>query len=341
LGSVVKQRIRYAVQDVDRHGNVRIYVRVPGKSKVRIRAAPDTTEFWEEYHRALGDAPAPGTKGTLQWLCDQYFLSAEYKALSHRTRRVRRAILDRACIKDGGLPFKRMEPRHVRARRDQLSETPEAANGYMKALRQVFAHGIAMGYAQTNPVRDVPYLKGNPEGFHTWTLEEVEQFEAHHATGSKARLALALLLYTGVRRSDVVQLGRQMEREGWLHFVETKGRDRIRKERAVPILPELRTAIDACPSGHMTYLVTSFGKPYTANGFGNWWRRQCNAAGLSHCAAHGLRKAGATIAAENGATEHQLMAIYGWESPKQAAIYTRRANRKRLAGDAMHLIRKS
>jgi hypothetical protein len=59
---------------------------------------------------------------------------------------------------------------------------------------------------------------------------------------------------------------------------------------------------------------------------------------MRHCSAHGLRKAGATIAAENGATEHQLMAIYGWESPKQAALYTRKADRKRLAGDAMHLL---
>jgi hypothetical protein len=48
--------------------------------------------------------------------------------------------------------------------------------------------------------------------------------------------------------------------------------------------------------------------------------------------------AGATIAAENGATEHQLMAIYGWESPKQAAPDTRHADRRRLTGDAMHLI---
>ena len=84
--------------------------------------------------------------------------------------------------------------------------------------------------------------------------------------------------------------------------------------------------------------MTAFGKPFTAKGFGNWFRKRCNEAGLRHCAFHGLRKAGATIAAENGATEHQLMAIYGWESPKQAALYTRKANRKRLAGDAMHLL---
>ena len=84
--------------------------------------------------------------------------------------------------------------------------------------------------------------------------------------------------------------------------------------------------------------MTAFGKPFTANGFGNWFRRRCDEAGLPHCSAHGLRKAGATIAAENGATEHQLMAMYGWESPKQAALYTRNADRKRLIGGAMHLL---
>jgi integrase len=60
--------------------------------------------------------------------------------------------------------------------------------------------------------------------------------------------------------------------------------------------------------------------------------------GLPHCSSHGLRKAGATIAAENGATAHQLMAIFGWNTVKQAELYTRNANRKRLAGEAMHFL---
>ena len=88
----------------------------------------------------------------------------------------------------------------------------------------------------------------------------------------------------------------------------------------------------------MTYLVSQFGKPYTPESFGKQVRRWCNDAGLPQCSAHGLRKAGATIAAENGATEYQLMAIFGWATPKQAARYTLKANRKRLAGNAMHLI---
>ncbi len=131
-----------------------------------------------------------------------------------------------------------------------------------------------------------------------------------------------------------------MVRDGWLHWVEWKGRGkkRTRKERAIPILSPLQDSVDACPSGHMTWLVTSYGKPFTSNGFGNWFKRQCVAAGLPHCSAHGLRKAGADSAAENGATEHQLMAIFGWTSPKQAARYTKKASRKKLAGDAMHLV---
>ena len=55
------------------------------------------------------------------------------------------------------------------------------------------------------------------------------------------------------------------------------------------------------------------------------------------CSAHGLRKTGACIAAENGATEAQLMAIFGWGDPDMAALYTRKARQKRIAGDAMGL----
>jgi integrase len=291
----------------------------------------------------------------LRALCELYYKSPEFKRLGQRTRYIRRALLESICLSTiangaarGDLPYRAMEARHVlEIRNAWFDNGPEAANSRLKALRQVFAWAIGATHADRNPARDVPYLRGNPNGFHTWTVEEVRQYETRHPIGSKARLALALLQMTGVRRSDVVRLGRQMIRPAspgvlpqgpWLHFTETKGEGRALKERAIPILPQLNAIIEATPSGHMTFLVTAFGKPFTANGFGNRFREWCNEAGLMHCSAHGLRKAGATIAAENGATEHQLMAIYGWESPKQAALYTRKARRRKLTGDAMHLI---
>src|SRR5262249_44415223 len=106
----------------------------------------------------------------------------------------------------------------------------------------------------------------------------------------------------------------------------------------LPILPALQSIIDASPTGDMTFLVTEFGKPFSAKGFGAKFRTWCDEAGLRHCTAHGLRKAGAVLAALNGATPHQLMAIFGWRTLKEAERYTRAADQKRLAAGAMPLL---
>jgi integrase len=129
-------------------------------------------------------------------------------------------------------------------------------------------------------------------------------------------------------RADVVRLGAQhIKSNGLVEF----RRQKTKVEVAIPILPELQQAIDAMPKAeHLTFLMTEKGKPFTAAGFGNWFREQCDAAGLSK-AAHGLRKAGATRLAEHGCTDHEIMAWGGWTSLKEVQRYTKAANRKRLA----------
>src|SRR5262249_47881319 len=94
----------------------------------------------------------------------------------------------------------------------------------------------------------------------------------------------------------------------------------------------LQTVLDATPNEHLTFLVTEFGKPFTAAGFGNWFRDVCAEAGLPiGISAHGLRKAAATRFANHGATAHELMAWFGWKRITEAERYTRAANRKALA----------
>ena len=207
----------------------------------------------------------------------------------------------------------------------------------LKAIRQVYKWAIAdeTPGILANPARDVDYFRSGTEGFHTWTVDEVQQFETFYPIGTKARLAFALMLYLGVRRSDLVRIGPQNVKDGWITFVVFKGRKKERVELALPILPPLQAVLDGTPTEHLTYLVTEWGKPFSSNGFGNRMRKWCDKAGLPECTAHGLRKAGATIAAENGATEHQLMAIFGWKSNKQAERYTRKARQKKLAAAGM------
>jgi integrase len=245
-----------------------------------------------------------------------------------------------------------MPPLAVRRIRDRKKDAPEAGNSRLKALRQVFKFGVAENLCLHNPAREVSYIKTGSDGFHTWDLAEVRRYEQAHKLGTKPRLALALLLYLGARRSDVVAFGKQHvraaedmpeEQQGvhagrWLKYTQHKNRKRKPVTLTLPILPELEAVLEASPLGDLTWLVTAFGNGFTSNGFGNWFRDQCDKAGLPHCSAHGLRKAGATMAAERGATPHQLMSIFGWRTLKQAELYTRSVDQQRLAASGMHLL---
>ena len=132
--------------------------------------------------------------------------------------------------------------------------------------------------------------------------------------------------------------GRQHVRQGWLRFTQQKNRNRNPIRLELPALLVLQNIIDTSQTGDLTFLVNDYGQPFTPAGFGNKMRQWCNEAGLPHCTAHGLRKTGAAIAAENGATPHELMSIFGWITLKEAERYTRAAEQKKLAARAMSML---
>lgn len=162
------------------------------------------------------------------------FASVAFQRLAPRSQRVQRAILEKTLgepIAPGrtetfaAFPLGRMTRSAIRVLRDRVPvDTPEAANNRVKAVRRLFNWASENELVKANPARGVKYISTGSQGFHTWTTDEVEQFEARHAIGSKARLALAMLLYTGVRRSDAVLLGRQHVRSGSLKFTQQKNR---------------------------------------------------------------------------------------------------------------------
>lgn len=330
--------------DRDRHGNTRFYYRSRGK-KTRLRETVGTPQFLDEYRRArAGTEPVEKVTAapqTLRWLVEQYYKSAAYMGLAADTRTMRRRALDRLCeslqgsTPRGQLPFAQMQRKHVIQIRDERAETPEAAKNLLKFIRHMFNWALDAGHADDNPALNIRNLASTSEGHHTWTVAEIEQYCRAHPIGTKPRLALELLLFTGVRVSDVVTLGKQMERDGWLYFTEAKNAARAPKRRELPILPRLRRSLNSTPSGTLTYIVTTYGNPFTKKGFSNWFKKQCRAAGLDHCSAHGLRKAGATIAAMNGATAHELMAIYGWKKLSEAERYTQAVDKRTLLEHGM------
>ena len=46
-------RLKHVIEDTDRHGNVRVYLRRPGHLKVRLRSRPGTEDFLTEYRAAM------------------------------------------------------------------------------------------------------------------------------------------------------------------------------------------------------------------------------------------------------------------------------------------------
>lgn len=230
----------------------------------------------------------------------------------------------------GGEPFTAITRKSVIAGRERRSATPSQANNFLNAMRHLFAWAIDAEHVKDDPTRDVKNVK-RPKtgGFAVWTDDDVAAFEKRWPVGSRERLALAILLYTGLRRGDASQLGRQHVKDGVI---------RLRTEKTdtpvtIPILPELAAMIAATPIKGLAFIATPSGKAMTKESFGNWFSEAARAAGIEK-SAHGLRKAGATRAANNGATVNQLEAIFGWSGGQMASLYTRSADRERLSMDA-------
>jgi integrase len=173
-------------------------------------------------------------------------------------------------------------------------------------------------------------------GFPVWTEADVEAYYRRWPLGTKERVWLDVLLFTGLRRGDVVAIGRQHVRDGIATLRTEKSQGNITV--SLPILPVLQRTLDAGPIGDLAFVCGKNGKPFKKESFGNAFKEACVAAGLNNRSAHGCRKIGATRAAENGSTVAQLNAIFGWSGTAMASLYTQAADRKRLARDAMEKI---
>ena len=183
-----------------------------------------------------------------------------------------------------------------------------------------------------NPTLGVKRVKFKTAGHKTWSEAEIERFEAKHPIGSRARLAFALLLYTGQRRSDVLRMGRQH-----IHKGVDQGKTKVTEEShlEIPVHPHLPATIDATPTGERTFLVTARGEAFVRNSFSNIIREWCDEAECPDVSAHGRRKACARRLADIGCSTHEIQAITGDASLAEVERYTKAANRRRLAESAM------
>lgn len=329
---------KYVSGFLDRHGKERVRFRRKGFADYYFQAAFGTPAFMQEYRSCLdGVATSPvvpgaerAIPGSFDALIASYYRTADWLSPSDATRANRYRVIEHYRREHGHRKVADLQPVHVIAILGKKAATPNAANMLRKQLLRLMDFAVILKIRTDNPVRVTKPYKIKTDGFHTWTEDEIAQFEARHPLGTKARLALALMLWTGQRRSDAIRMGRQHVRKGRLAFRQQKTDTAL----SLPIPPPLSAAIDAMPADNLTYLVTAYGKPFTPAGFGNWFRDRCDEAGLPQCSAHGLRKAAARRLAEAGCSNQLIKAWTGHKGDSEVALYTRDADQMALSDQA-------
>jgi integrase len=309
---------------------------------VPLPGLPGSAEFNEAYAAALAQQskpqPVTGSRiraGTINALALAYFNSPNFLSLSPSTQKTYRAIIEAFASRHGDKPVALLSRQHLNAMLALKVKTPAAANHWLRLIKTLMRFAVAEEMRADDPTVGMSYIHQRSDGFHTWTESEIAQFETRHPVGSTARLAFALLLFTAQRRSDVVRFGRQHLQNGLL---------RVRQQKtgavlSIPVIPALQAILDATRTEHLTFLVTAYGKPFTAAGFGNWFRERCNEAGLpKFCAAHGLRKAACRRLAEAGCSANVIASISGHSTLREVERYTKAADQERMARTGMAAI---
>ena len=324
----------------NRHGTAVYYFRL-GKGK-RIRLPDYGSEEFEEAYQAarLGEIrprrSAKAVEGTVRWLVEEYKKSLHFRSLDEITQRRRDSFFKDMVDKAGDGLLSRVTALTIVNAREKRAATGKghSANNFLKAIKPMFAYAKQRGWIDADPTKGVDYVKPMAGGIKAWTIEDVQAYEARHPVGTMANLALRVLLFTGLRRSDAVLLGRQHVRGGIVRFKPGKTENSSGVTVEFTALRPLLEAVEATKAGNLTYLVTEHGQPFkSGNSFGNKFNEWSRQAGVKK-SPHGLRKIGPTIAAEFGATAHELMAMWGWSTLEQPELFTRSANRRTLGSAA-------
>jgi hypothetical protein len=223
------------------------YLRKPAQPKVRIIVADDVLPWSPAFMAALeaatdklpSDQRQIGNRapisGTVNAALIGYYSSTAFEALGKTTQQNRRAILERLIRAEHG--DKRTITMHAKAVQTITSKLkPNAQRNFKRAMSHFVRYCISLGLMTSNPIAALTLIdKPKSKGFHAWNDEEIEQYRKRHPAGTKARLALEVLLQTGHARSDVVRMGDQFVKNGRLEM----SRQKTGTAFSTPVLPDL------------------------------------------------------------------------------------------------------
>lgn len=331
----------YVSTFVDRGGKERFRFR---RGRVSLYLPPIGTA---EYRKAYSDA-LNGTGGltrardkSISDLIARFYRTVPFRRTSEGWQRTMRQSIEPFREEYGDDMVATFRPKDIdvilAARFEQRIVDGKKVGGSSSAerlremLMRLFNLAIRLEWISANPVMLSEPIKHQGDGFYAWNEADIAKYRERWPVGTKARLAMELMLWTGARRGNAHVMKQPVG--GRIKEVAVK----TKKDINVPVAPRLQAAIDAMPEGSTgeTLIVTEFGKPFSAAGFGNKMREWCDLAGLPQCTAHGLRKALTRRAAQLRVGQQGLKALGQWSQDREVAVYAESADRVQLAEDAL------
>jgi integrase len=336
------KRPKYIHAYQDRHGKERVYFNRPGMPKVPLPAPIYSEAFFLAYHKALAGQPqkpvigaSRTVAGSMNALIADYYQCAEFTGLALNTRSTYRNQLEAFRKQHGEGPVAEIKTKHIDAILGQMAKSSTSqAHKLRKRLGTLFRLAVKWEYRLDNPMLNASRVKHKTKGYEPWTEADISKFRAHWGVGTPQRIAMEILLFTGLRRSDAVRIGQQHIQADRIVAKITKSQDQV--EVSIPIHPEFRAVLETITHGHMNFITTVYGAARSEKAFTNWIIEAAKAANLpAHRSPHGLRKAACIRLAEAGCTASEIMSITGHRNIAEVETYVREANKKTLADSAI------
>jgi integrase len=266
---------------------------------------------------------------TIEWR--QLKASSKAQQIGVAERFLTSTIAPDSKVTFGQMPLDGLRRGDVKKIIGRYVDHPHAGEAVLRLLRKLCGVALDLEWIESDPTFRVKFRPALI-GHRAWTDDELAQYERKWPLGTRERLAYALALYTGQRRADVAAMAEGAYSGNGIAVVQEKTGAPL----WIPVHPALREALDAGPKAQGWLLTSSHASRYTKESFGNFMADSIAAAELpDDCRLHGLRKSAGRALAEAGCTAHQIMAILGHKSLAEAQRYTKEADQKRLAQQAM------
>lgn len=330
------------VDQIGKFGDATDWVRAEKQTREKREPLPDT----------------PPIPGSLRWYWTLYKQSDRWqgdiavgeKGLADSTRLARSGLIESLLYDNGERPFAALSRKAIRA--EMKARTPVQAGNLLSALRHMIRWMIEEEYLEEDDDPTIGLKSGKAAasresgGWVPWTEEDMAKYRARWPLGTEARLMFDILHFTFLRLGDAARFGpehfRRIIKRMAVQIATEKSQGRTIV--TVPVHPEFAVSLAKAREAGILGTETFTGKlvkgaivPMCKKAWAAKFKKYARLAGVNEAKknCHGVRKARAEDSAYAGATESQMMSMFGWQDEKMPAVYIAKANRERLGFDGM------